>query len=564
FSHEYLAIKKCRLDLSSANRQRWRQEVEILKKLDHPNIVKAKDVPQVLHIHEGQLPLLAMEYCQGGDLRRILNTPDNIRGLRESTVIRVTGDVAHAVQFLHSMRIIHRDLKPENIVIQHLDGKDIYKLIDLGYAKQLDQYSIATTFVGTLRYLAPELLAGNGSYTKTVDYWSLGTVLFECITGIRPFPDLSPVNWHREIGQKSSKDIHAHYNISDELTFSEEFPELNSLSRCFQDKYVHLLRLLLLWNPTKRGGEIYKDGSRQCFKILDDILNSKVIRIFCAFTCTSLTFEVTTTDKREDINARIYEETGIAIDDQEIITSAGQDVSPESLMFEYIDKNNGTPSMMFLFSKSKLPTSPRPLFTLPPTMQSIVTESKTLLPYVEQRRVHAEALSFCYKQIETYQHLMQAHRTILKYTFKLHCRLSQLRTTLTSDCIRLEERIGFCKESLNTDLEHYSDVAVELHGNDTILRSWKEGERKWFHFNKSGAMTVEKLAITAQTQVLELQKIPFNQTQCSNPLEEIYNTAVGVYEDFKRTNLTSYDQKMADCSRIAEVVLKCLTKREKN
>jgi len=88
-----LAIKKCRLDLSSANRQRWRQEVEILKKLDHPNIVKAKDVPQVLHVHEGQLPLLAMEYCQGGDLRRILNTPDNIRGLRESTVIRVTGDV---------------------------------------------------------------------------------------------------------------------------------------------------------------------------------------------------------------------------------------------------------------------------------------------------------------------------------------------------------------------------------------------------------------------------------------------------------------------------------------
>lgn len=71
----------------------------------------------------------------------------------------------------------------------------VYKLIDLGYAKELDQSSVCTSFVGTLQYLAPELFLSK-RYTCTVDYWSLGLVTHEIITGVRPFlPNMTPVEW---------------------------------------------------------------------------------------------------------------------------------------------------------------------------------------------------------------------------------------------------------------------------------------------------------------------------------------------------------------------------------
>ncbi len=58
---------------------------------------------------------------------------------------------------MHNRRIIHRDFKPENIVLKQTDERIVYKLIDLGYAKELGQSSLALSFVGTLAYLAPEL-----------------------------------------------------------------------------------------------------------------------------------------------------------------------------------------------------------------------------------------------------------------------------------------------------------------------------------------------------------------------------------------------------------------------
>ncbi|XP_022803435.1 inhibitor of nuclear factor kappa-B kinase subunit alpha-like isoform X1 [Stylophora pistillata] len=166
-SKERIALKKCRLTLNPQNERLWRQEIEIMKRLHHPNLVSAIDVPLPLNVGVFELPLLAMEFCSGGDLRKVLNSPESCCGLKEKTVVKLALDVAAAVEFLHGHRIIHRDIKPENIVISHAQDKVVFKIIDLGYAKQLDQESLATTFVGTLKYVAPELL-GKVKYTKTV------------------------------------------------------------------------------------------------------------------------------------------------------------------------------------------------------------------------------------------------------------------------------------------------------------------------------------------------------------------------------------------------------------
>lgn len=68
---QQIALKRCRMDLNAHNKKLWRQEVDIMKRLDHPNLVSAKDVPVPLDVKDDELPLLAMEFCSGGDLRKV-------------------------------------------------------------------------------------------------------------------------------------------------------------------------------------------------------------------------------------------------------------------------------------------------------------------------------------------------------------------------------------------------------------------------------------------------------------------------------------------------------------
>lgn len=160
----------------SQHREQWRQEVDILQRLEHPNVVKSMPVPKDLWCLEDELPLMCMEFCSGGDLRKVLNMPTNCCGLPQAEILAIISDLASALGkmrmsskvdrrklygnvagFLHNRRIIHRDLKPENVVLQPSHKRTIYKLIDLGYAKELGQSSLALSFVGTLQYIAPEL-----------------------------------------------------------------------------------------------------------------------------------------------------------------------------------------------------------------------------------------------------------------------------------------------------------------------------------------------------------------------------------------------------------------------
>ncbi|GFQ86640.1 inhibitor of nuclear factor kappa-B kinase subunit alpha [Trichonephila clavata] len=160
-SNETIALKECRWGhdpmMTPKHRSRWKLEVDMMSRLNHPNVITAIAVPPELDVPATEMPLLAMEYCSNGDLRKLLNKPENCCGLKEMHVRLIMKHISSAVNYLHSVRIIHRDLKPENIVIQDQNGNTIYKLIDLGYAKELDQGSFCTSFVGTLQYLAPEL-----------------------------------------------------------------------------------------------------------------------------------------------------------------------------------------------------------------------------------------------------------------------------------------------------------------------------------------------------------------------------------------------------------------------
>ena len=140
--------------------------------LCHENVVRVFELPPDIKAFfadpnpfNPSLPVLCMEFCDNGSLRNILNRTENVRGVSERECLTILKDVTNGLEYLHQRRIIHRDLKPENVVsklntARNHDGKqstNIFKLIDLGFAKELGPKSITSSLVGTLQYAAPEL-----------------------------------------------------------------------------------------------------------------------------------------------------------------------------------------------------------------------------------------------------------------------------------------------------------------------------------------------------------------------------------------------------------------------
>ncbi|XP_005112692.1 serine/threonine-protein kinase Chk2 [Aplysia californica] len=158
-------------------------EVKILKALKHPCIIGIEDVidtPDMLYIF--------LELVEGGEL---FDKVVSIDKYDESTGKMLFFQMATAIKYLHDQGITHRDLKPENILLNSDELETLIKVTDFGLSKFIDAGSIMKTFCGTPTYLAPEILltAGSGAYTKAIDCWSLGVILFIMLSGYPPFSD---------------------------------------------------------------------------------------------------------------------------------------------------------------------------------------------------------------------------------------------------------------------------------------------------------------------------------------------------------------------------------------
>ncbi|XP_050458472.1 uncharacterized protein LOC126855123 isoform X2 [Cataglyphis hispanica] len=277
---EKLAIKRCKWNysqLTPVQRKRWANEVDIMRRLRHPNIVKTGCIPFKLRNTEENLPVLCMEYCKKGDLRKILNQSKNCCGIVEIEAIKIMTEVLSAVEYLHSQNITHRDLKPENIVLQEENNVLSYKLIDLGYAKELGEMSTSASLVGTLNYVAPELL-WKEKYSSSVDYWSLGILFYELVTGTRPFlPTMQhTMEWMKHIQNKSYDDIYA-CEMEGKVIFGKDIQNPTYLSSCLRNKMVQWFRVVLQWDPHKRGRIIDESGTSHLvvFTMLQHALSNK-------------------------------------------------------------------------------------------------------------------------------------------------------------------------------------------------------------------------------------------------------------------------------------------------
>uniref|UniRef100_A0AAQ5ZF69 Inhibitor of nuclear factor kappa-B kinase subunit alpha n=1 Tax=Amphiprion ocellaris TaxID=80972 RepID=A0AAQ5ZF69_AMPOC len=506
-TNEKLAVKMCRLELTPRNKDRWSREIQIMKKLNHINVVTARDVPEEIeYIALNDLPLLAMEYCSRGDLRKMLGKPENCCGLKESEVLSLLNDVGSGIQYLHENKIIHRDLKPENIVLQDINGKLVHKIIDLGYAKDLDQGSLCTSFVGTLQYLAPELFETK-PYTVTVDYWSFGTMIFECSCGFRPFLDnLQPVH---EVKNKGPKDIMATAELNGEVRFSKHLPYPNNLSRTLLEPMEELLQLMLKWDPSLRGGRINSETKKpQCFEKLEQILSMKVVHILNMTTAQVHSFQLTPDESLHSLQKRIEIETKIEVVNQELLQETGVSLDPRKPAAQCVlDGVRGWDSyIVYLFDKSITTYSgPFSARRLSEKVNTIVQDAKTQLPLVMLKKVWGEAVSYICGLKEDYSRLFQGQRAAMLSLLRYNTNLTRCKNCMFGFSQQLKAKLDFFKSSIQYDLEKYSDQMHYGISSEKMLKAWQENEERAV----AEVSHLDDEIMALHSEIVELQRSPY-------------------------------------------------------
>jgi|HubBroStandDraft_1064217.scaffolds.fasta_scaffold273543_2 serine/threonine protein kinase len=207
---------------------RFRQTVEISRKLDHPGLVK------VLSDDLAGERYFVMEWVDGRPLRHIL---DELGMLPLARAIGITLAVCDALDYLHNRGVLHRDLKPENIMVDAADG---IRLIDFGMASESKGILWARPWLddamGTPDYASPEQLKGKRGDARS-DIYSLGILLFEMLTGEVPF---SGIDASTAVGLRALVDPPALCEVNPELSPSLEKVVDRAIARDRRNRYANV------------------------------------------------------------------------------------------------------------------------------------------------------------------------------------------------------------------------------------------------------------------------------------------------------------------------------------
>uniref|UniRef100_A0AAQ5XJ22 Protein kinase domain-containing protein n=1 Tax=Amphiprion ocellaris TaxID=80972 RepID=A0AAQ5XJ22_AMPOC len=261
------------------------REFEVLKKLNHKNIVKLFAVEEESNTRH---KVLVMEYCPCGSLYTVLEESSNAYGLPEDEFLIVLHDVVAGMNHLREYGIVHRDIKPGNIMrVIGEDGRSIYKLTDFGAARELEDDEQFVSLYGTEEYLHPDMYERavlrkdhQKKYGATVDLWSIGVTFYHAATGSLPFRPFEGPRRNKEvmykiITEKPSGTISGLQKCENgKIEWSTEMPVSCSLSKGLQSLLTPVLANILEADQEKCW------GFDQFFAETNDILHRTVVYVF--------------------------------------------------------------------------------------------------------------------------------------------------------------------------------------------------------------------------------------------------------------------------------------------
>lgn len=212
-----------------------RREIHIMKKVNHPNILKLFEV-----FESDDEFFLVMELVSGKELfDKIVE-----RGqYSEKDAANIVRQIVSAVEYLHANGIAHRDLKPENLLSAETDGQEVIKIADFGFSKNFGEEKLMTS-CGSPGYVAPEVLTCE-SYDKSVDMWSVGVIIYILLCGYPPFyADNAPALFKKIMDVKYDFDDPSWDDVSDGAKdlirnlLVKDPKKRYTASQCLQDAWV--------------------------------------------------------------------------------------------------------------------------------------------------------------------------------------------------------------------------------------------------------------------------------------------------------------------------------------
>ncbi|KAL3361702.1 hypothetical protein AABB24_014526, partial [Solanum stoloniferum] len=244
---EVVAIKKMKKNYYSWEECINLREVKSLRKMNHSNIVKLKEV-----VRENDILYFVFEYMEC-NLYQLMK--DRAKLFSESEVRNWCFQVFQGLAYMHRQGYFHRDLKPENLLV----SKDIIKVADFGLAREINSQPPYTEYVSTRWYRAPEILLQSPIYGPAVDMWAMGAIMAELFSFRPLFPGSSEADEIYKIcsviGTPTKRDWSQGLELASAINY--QFPQVAGVDLALlvpsaSENAISLITSLCSWDPRKR------------------------------------------------------------------------------------------------------------------------------------------------------------------------------------------------------------------------------------------------------------------------------------------------------------------------
>ncbi|CAH1737993.1 unnamed protein product [Aphis gossypii] len=245
---EKVAIKRMKRKYYSWDEAMNLREVKSLKKLNHANLIKLREV-----IRENDTLYFVFEYMKE-NLYQLMRSQSKF--FPEQSIRNILYQILQGLAFMHRHGFFHRDMKPENLLCC---GPELVKIADFGLARETRSRPPYTDYVSTRWYRAPEVLLHSINYSTPIDLWAVGCIMAELYTFRPLFPGTSEIDQIFKIcsvlGTPDKKEWFEGYQLASAMNF--KFPQfkrlaLNTVVPNASRDGIHLMELLLSWNPIRR------------------------------------------------------------------------------------------------------------------------------------------------------------------------------------------------------------------------------------------------------------------------------------------------------------------------